>query len=999
MRTKALIFLSLVTVNLAVAQTDVTENYIQNPDFEARYAAWLDEGTTKGQAGGFQHQTNADFEGKSGEIYMEKWVGTGSKVANCTISQTIKDIPAGTYMLVCNAQNIQQNSSAQQTGAYLFAGDEQTEVNSAGEYSVTFSVVGGSVKVGFKTQSATGNWVCVDNFRLYQMEADIEALHLEIQKLIDAAEEVIGDGATAGELEAAANAAKELLTSETTDGMDAAAKTLTRATLNYQIGNGSGSVPTVVTNPFVAQGATIALGRSTITANGATIAERGFCWSTEPEPTVLDERTTEYFSNNGYVYRMEHLEPATMYYVRAYAMTSEYEVGYGDVVKIATKPKGNVTYYYGYNADDDEVNYRINSSLAEGEWMYNNIAHITDFKISCSYNSGVPTADCSYGGSMRVGPSSSYQQTGTILHETNHGVGVGTTAEWSGNATLRENTSSGKWLGPYANEMLQFLQNDEQAYMTGDDTHMWGSTTSGISMKPYGINGADEDSSNPADQLLYWGNIFLTHALHIDGLPCTASQGFASPSYVFEQRDNVKYYIKCEDNEYGLASYLGHSDSGTLQNVTSDVEEAKLNDELAWYITFNPQTQYYSFQNAGTGRYIGLSNGELVAGTSAAAFHIIPSREKRRVSDASIHSYWITLSKGAYALTAGTTDCSTTAFDNSNDATRQRWFFLTEDELASYESGVMEEEDTRLSELLANVRSTAKVEHVATDEATDVSAIDDELEEALSTIESEKGGYTTAEQFDDAITAIEEALLAFLSEVTPADVCEPFDISYLLDNAAIDDNTGWSDTPTFSYSCCEYYTKGTFDFNQTTSLRLPAGTYELRAQAFQRPGSYKDVYTDYVTNGINNVKAQLYIRTKATTIMNIYEDAQTQSQGTGSVMAATRCYIPDTMEGAQNFFTNGFYDNSVVTTTSSATAIKVGLRCSFASSTEYWTCFDNFRLYFYGGYTSDEVTPVETVAAQELQETDNIYHDLSGRAVTRPTRGLYIHNGRKILVK
>ncbi len=999
MKTKTLLLITLLLLlpTAMMAQTDVTDTYMQNPDFAARYAGWLNEGTTKGAVGGFTHQENSDFAGKSGEIYMEKWVATGSKVANCTISQTLTNLPAGTYQLTVSAQNIQQNSSNTQTGAYLFAGDEQTEVGAQADYSVTFTVLDGKAKVGFKTVSATGNWVCLDNFHLYQLGTDADGVRNEWQKLLDDANDAIGTGEASADLQAAMAAAEALMESGSTEGAQEAALALERATLNHRLSNATGSVPTVVTNPYVAQGATIALGRSTVTANGATVSERGFCWSTDPEPTVLDERTTEYFTNNGNVYRMENLSPATIYYVRAYAMSNTYQVGYGDVVKIATKPMGEVAYTYNYGGSDAE-NYRINSSYEECVWMYNNVSHITGVTLWGNYNSGTPTADCSYGGWMNIGPSKDYQQTGTILHETNHGVGVGTTNEWSSNSNLRENTSSGKWLGPCANEMVQFLQNDSKAFLTGDYQHMWGDTSSSINMKSYGINGANEDSFQPADQLLYWGNILLTHSLHIDGLPCSSSVGFASPSFVFEQWDGVKYYIKCEDNNCGLATFLTTDSIDALVCATASIDEAVEDDNMAWYISFNPKTQYYTFQNAGSGKYISLSSGKLTTGTTAASVHLLPSRELCAAGSEELHSYWMTVSKGSYALVGGSPSCSTSKYDTSNNATTQRWLFLTADQADAYENSAVSEVRNELDELIANVRATAATPHVATNEDTDVAEVDEALENTLLEIEAEEAGYATSADFAEAISTIQDALVAFIAEVTPASMTAPMEITYLLTNPAIDNNSGWSDTPTFNYSCCEYYTTGTFDFNQTTSMKLPAGTYEVRAQAFERPGAYKDVYTDYVEGGTNNVKAVIYAKTRTTKLMNIFDEAQSKSLGSGCVNPGSG-YIPNDMQSASSFFANGLYDNSVVATNSSSSTIKLGIRRTSSTSDYYWTCFDNFRLYFYGGFSREEVTPVEEITADEAEADSGKYYDLSGRMVSKPTRGIYIHNGKKTVIK
>lgn len=981
----------------AQAQTDVTNTYLQNPDFAARYAGWLNEGGTKGAVGGFVHQTNNSFLRKSGEVYMERWVSQGSRVPNLSISQVVKGLPTGTYTLTAGAQNIQQGKTTQQTGAFLFANGQQTEVSDSATYSVTFSVITGEAKIGFKTVSATGNWACIDNFRLTQEAPDLTAIRAELQRLITEAESVLGSGETAADLQGAIASARSLLGGSTTEGIQEAALALRRATLNYRISNATGNVPTVTTHPYVAQGVTLALGRSTITANGSTLLERGFCWSTSPDPSILDERTTEFFTNNGQLYRMENLKPATIYYVRAYALTTGYQVAYGDVVKIATKPRGTVTYWYNYGGDQQQ-NYRINSALAECVWMYNHVANIQGFGISCTFGSATPTADCSYGGSMRVGPNTSYQQTGTILHETNHGVGVGTTSQWYNNSTLRANTTHGKWLGPCANEMVQFLQNDEQAFLTGDGVHMWGSTTSGTTMKSYAINGAHEDSYSPADQLLYWGNILITHALHLDGLPCSGSVGFATPAFVFAQQDGVKYYIKSEDPQYGLTSYLSHTATGMLRNVTATRAEALANDSLAWHIDFNPATGYYTLRNAASGRYLGLSGITLRAVASASDLHLLPSRSKHTLGNYTGRSYWITLNKGTYALRAGAASVSTAAFDDTNAAAAQRWHFLTGDQLESYESGALTAKVAELDVLLAHIRSLQATPHEANTAEDDVTAADAALEQTLATIEQEKAGYTAPAQVSAAIEALNTALVGFLSQVRPSSVATPFDLSFLLVNPSLDgSNNGWSDNPTHSYSCSEYYTTSSFDFNQTTALKLPKGTYEVRAQAFQRPGSYADVYTQYVTNGTDNVKAQLYAKTRSAALKNIYADAQTTPQGTGSVAAATRVHIPNTMQGASNFFAKGLYDNSVMVTTTATATFKLGIRCTGVSA-NYWTCFDNFRLYYYGGLSIDHITPVEPVRAQT--DTENApYYDLSGRPVARPKRGLYIRNGKKAIIR
>ena len=82
--------------------------------------------------------------------------------------------------------------------------------------------------------------------------------------------------------------------------------------------------------------------------------------------------------------------------------------------------------------------------------------------------------------------------------------------------------------------------------------------------------------------------------------------GFSTPAYVFEQEDNVKYYLKNEDEDAGLySSYLvANPNTTTIKCEEMTAAEAEADDNAAWYITFDPKTSYYSLQNVGTGKYL-----------------------------------------------------------------------------------------------------------------------------------------------------------------------------------------------------------------------------------------------------------------------------------------------------------------------------------------------------------------------------------------------------------
>jgi hypothetical protein len=210
----------------------------------------------------------------------------------------------------------------------------------------------------------------------------------------------------------------------------------------------------------------MAFGRMTITSNGATIKEKGFCWGETPEPTIKDNRSTKTLTGSsvkGTIYRLDDLKPATMYYMRPYAITSGYQVAYGDAIKFSTIPKATI--YLNVRDGGDQATYdRIKKASEDAAYYWANLTEMKNFYPSVGFVDGTPTADCSYGGWVRVGSNQSYQRTGTILHEWLHGAGVIPWAdtEWSRH-TLRsgvnnEGYGTGNWLGDRVSAVLDFLQ-------------------------------------------------------------------------------------------------------------------------------------------------------------------------------------------------------------------------------------------------------------------------------------------------------------------------------------------------------------------------------------------------------------------------------------------------------------------------------------------------------------------------------------------------------------
>lgn len=541
--------------------------------------------------------------------------------------------------------------------------------------------------------------------RIAQLQAGIGSAiisidaYSELQAAVDSAQLVYGDGS--GNQAAALldvietnQALVDNLDAELAD-VQSAPEAIYAAILAFRVANSTGTPPVVITDARFARGATMAFGRSTISGiNMNDLREHGFCYGTNPNPTIFDQKTTKSFSNNGLIYRIENLQPATVYYIRAYAIGPDYAVGYGDAIKVITIPLGNVTYQLQGSVTNSGENYpRIASAVESGVFYYNQLTSISGLHLWVNYHPGTPTAEASYGGYMQFGANPSYQRTGTTLHEMNHTIGVGQHWIWYGpSSPLRESGSGGRWLGERANQVLQFLDNNPNAFMTGDGIHMW----------PYGINGAHEDNGS---EFLYTANALITQGLGEDGLPPTG--GFASPAYTFDYTDNAKYYIKVEDDKMGLySSFLVENEAGQLANKSMTGPNALSDDYAAWYFHFNPATGYYQIKNAATGKLftyqgtmedgIGLNPSNL--GSPAQSFQLMGARYNTSLGDEgnsiSAKAYWIVspernISPPTLAAKAnGTT--GTQAFDFTDAAKSQRWLLLSAEQVETFQDLVVD---------------------------------------------------------------------------------------------------------------------------------------------------------------------------------------------------------------------------------------------------------------------------------------------------------------------
>ena len=726
---------------------------IINPSFESGFEGWENNGMAT--------QSNTVFTEKQGALYAEKWVNRGSNVPDVGVQQHLSNLPNGRYKLTAGAGNIQQtasgstinNSAKAQTGAFIFADDHKTAVDTLKTLTIIFGVFDHEVSIGFKTENATGNWVTLDNFQLAYMGFDLDLTKEYVQSLANDATALLDEKMQADvriQLNSAIDSATNVLAGETIteemlattilyveaqiksaeasvaayavlqktideanatyadgsgtnadvlntaietavdqsnnfslsiDAVYTAVKVLSDAIFQYKLDNASGVVPVVHTNANFARGATMIFARGTVTGVAASsLMETGLCYSTSPEPTVKDARSIKTYYSNGTIYCAENLKPSTVYYVRVYAITNGYQVGYGEEIKVITIPKGTVSYTLGSDLTGDNRT-RMEEAMSHAVGLLNNISSINGLWLNVHYGSGTPTAEASYGGYMRFGPNPSYQRAGTVLHEIGHTIGVGTHSMWYGpSSPMRETGSRGQWLGTHTTKVMQFIDNNTTSTLGGDHIHMW----------PYGINGAFEDNGS---EMLYISTALIYQALGEDGLPPTG--GFTSPSYALELQDETKYYLKSEGASTGLnTSFIVPESTGNIKNLEMTPGKAMANDSAAWTLEYNPVRAHYTFKNVATGRYLsyrtsgynGISTVSRQTPATTDYFQLMESRVAVSTNSVSTKGYWIIHPEHQLTpacLTANATENMLTSnFNIANTSTSQRFLILSEDEVA-----------------------------------------------------------------------------------------------------------------------------------------------------------------------------------------------------------------------------------------------------------------------------------------------------------------------------
>ena len=245
-----------------------------------------------------------------------------------------------------------------------------------------------------------------------------------------------------------------------------------------------------------------------------------------------------------------------------------------------------------------------------------------------------------------------------------------------------------------------------------------------------------------------------------------------------------------------------------------------------------------------------------------------------------------------------------------------------------------------------------------------------------------------------ALPAAYAALQASLAEYAEG-ISGGADLTFLLQNPEFTtDGSGWTGTSftAASSGVAEFYDK-TFDTYQVLK-NMPAGTYRFQCQGFYRDGDYAVAYPAH-NDGSEQLRAVLYVNDRSCPFMSLFDDSAPYTY--------TPYTYPDNVWTANSAFnTDGEYtDNFVEYTLDETGDLQVGMRKD-TYKTHDWTCFDNFRLYYYGKgdgireATDDNNAPVDVYTLSGVKLRENA---APAQATKGLPRGLYIVGKKKMLVK
>ncbi len=243
----------------------------------------------------------------------------------------------------------------------------------------------------------------------------------------------------------------------------------------------------------------------------------------------------------------------------------------------------------------------------------------------------------------------------------------------------------------------------------------------------------------------------------------------------------------------------------------------------------------------------------------------------------------------------------------------------------------------------------------------------------------------------------------------------PEDITPVIANASFStfDTTGWTyeytdgtpggeESQRKTSTAYEFWNSTAFDINQTI-VGLAEGYYHLTVNTFFRNGNNSpELAAAYAADPEASRLLKFYANGDTVDVKNIYDEAQAEPLSVDGeisvVLADATVYTPNTMISAAGYFDAGHYVNAIDVFLPKGESLKLGL-CLQGAAGKAWCVMDNFTIQYLGNGDENAPDAIEGIsAAQPVTSVPAIY-TLTGQRVSKAVRGLYIINGKKVLVK
>ena len=333
--------------------------------------------------------------------------------------------------------------------------------------------------------------------------------------------------------------------------------------------------------------------------------------------------------------------------------------------------------------------------------------------------------------------------------------------------------------------------------------------------------------------------------------------------------------------------------------------------------------------------------------------------------------------------------------------------------MASGENSYEQYAGTEGYDELADLTEKILVEYV--DEMMDFESVA-QIEQYSTDIDRAYSKMVTAD-FDGTGASLEDAADATVFIINPSFSVKTVDAEGKATETTSAD--GWTATDGTATRCMNYEFYGgdsedkkmADDANiKQTLYNMPAGYYRLMWNGFYRSAGTQDAAEarlERVNAGLEEeINAEVFVDNGenhwSQKLASIFDEvAERRYEGNGIILSDTlfpdkpeQIYyvVPDQVEGARGMFNEGLYEGNLVFHVAEGETPTIGVRKTKTNLVD-WTCFDNFRLEYYGENQPDDfVSSVEEAVAEGTAEVvATQWFTINGVRVDEPKqRGIYI---------